>query len=252
MPHDLEGKHHPLAQPDAGGETAPQVGVDPAGCGAEHGLRGRAGAGGEDSRDTRPDRATRFVETTQGVLSYTELAPLLADRVAVVEASILAGDYEKHSLDEWLLLDLHRRICVDLVPEWAGKWRDIEVHVGRLEPPPPFQLPMLMRDYALDLQARWTAATGSPDDLLLELLSFAEGRFLTIHPFRDFNGRTIRLFLVELLRRLDLPEVILAAESEGERQTYFQALEAADKKDWSPLVEIWRKRLETDHLDVFP
>lgn len=246
MPHDLEGKHHPLAESHAGGETAPQVGVDPAGCGAEHGLRGRTSAGGEDSRDTRPDRATRFVETTQGVLSYTELAPLLADRVAVVEASILAGDYEKHPLDEWLLLDLHRRICVDLVPEWAGKWRDIEVHVGRLEPPPPFQLPVLMRDYALDLQERWSAATTSPDDLLLEFLAFAEGRFLTIHPFRDFNGRTIRLFLVELLQRLDLPEVILAAESEGERQTYFQALEAADKLDWGPLVEIWRRRLEPD------
>ena len=64
MPHDLEGKHHPLAEPHAGGETAPQVGVDPAGCGAEHGLRGRTSAGGEDSRDTRPDRATRLVETS--------------------------------------------------------------------------------------------------------------------------------------------------------------------------------------------
>lgn len=103
-----------------------------------------------------------------------------------------------------------------------------------------------MRDYALDLQARWSAATTGPDDLLLELLAFAEGRFLTIHPFRDFNGRTIRLFLVELLQRLDLPEVILAAESEGERQTYFQALEAADELDWSPLVEIWRRRLGAD------
>ena len=102
---------------------------------------------------------------------------------------------------------------------------------------------MLMRDYALDLQARWTAATGNPDDLLLELLAFAEGRFLTIHPFRDFNGRTIRLFLVELLHRLDLPEVVLAAESGIERQAYFSALEAADRLDWSPLVEIWRKRL---------
>ncbi len=35
-------------------------------------------------------------------------------------------------------------------------------------------------------------------------LFFAEERFLTIHPFRDFNGRAIRLLLTELLRRLDL------------------------------------------------
>jgi CRISPR-associated endonuclease/helicase Cas3 len=243
MNHDREGKHRPLAQPAAGGEAAPPLGGDPAESGAEHGLRGGTSDGGEDSRGTRPERATRFIETTQGVLSCSELAPLLADRVAAVEESIAQGGYAEHPLDEWLILDLHRRICGDLVPEWAGKWRDIEVRVGRLEPPPPFQLPMLMRDYGLDLQARWPEALGGDVDRLLEFMAFAEGRFLTIHPFRDFNGRTIRLFLSELLRRLDLPEVNLAPEPEQERQRYFTALAAADALDWEPLMTLWNERL---------
>ena len=228
MNHDREGEHHPLAQPVDGGEAAPQAGSDPAEGSSEHGLRGGASVGGEDSRGTRPERATRFVETAQGVLSYAELAPLLADRVAAVEQGIAEGKYQEHPLDEWLLLDLHRRTCGDLVPEWAGMWRDIEVTVGRLHPPLPFQLPMLMRDYALDLQARWEGASVDMGELMLEFLAFAEGRFLTIHPFRDFNGRTIRLFLSELLRRLDLPEVDLAPEANEERAAYFTALEAAD------------------------
>jgi CRISPR-associated endonuclease/helicase Cas3 len=163
--------------------------------------------------------------------------------VTVVEAAILSGDYAARPLDDELLLDIHRRLCADLVPAWAGKWRDIEVRVGRLEPPPPFQLPMLMRDYGLDLQARWTAAAAELSELTLEFLAFAEGRFLTIHPFRDFNGRTIRLFLTELRRRLDLPHVELAAEAGEERHRYFTALEAADRLDWQPLVELWRTRL---------
>jgi len=244
MNHDREGEHHPLARPTAGGEAAPQLGGDPAGCGAEHGLRAGAGGGGEDTRDTRPDHATRFVETTQGILSYAELAPLLAERVTVVEAAILAGEYAAQPLDEALVLELHRRTCVDLVPEWAGKWRDIEVTVGRLKPALPFQLPMLMRDYAMDLQARWQAAEAEFSDLTLELLAYAEGRFLTIHPFRDFNGRTIRLFLTELRRRLDLPRVELAPESDAERAAYFAALESADAHDWQPLTAIWNARFQ--------
>jgi CRISPR-associated endonuclease/helicase Cas3 len=245
MSDELEGQHQPLARSDARGEAAPSLAGDSAERGAEHGLRAGAGAGDPDRRDTRPDRATRFVETTLGTLSYAELAPFLADRVTAVEAAIQSGEYAAHPLDEWLILDLHRRVCADLVPEWAGKWRDIEVRVGRLEPPPPFQLPMLMRDYALDLQARWTAAvTGSMADTL-EFLAFAEGRFLTIHPFRDFNGRTVRLFLTELLRRLDLPVVDLAPEADEARQRYFLALEAADAFDWQPLAEIWNARLST-------
>ncbi len=77
----------------------------------------------------------------------------------------------------------------------------------------------------------------------------AEGRFLTIHPFRDFNGRTIRLFLSELLRRLDLPEVDLAPESDEDRQRYFSALEAADERDWQPLMAVWNARLTTSEQD---
>jgi CRISPR-associated endonuclease/helicase Cas3 len=165
--------------------------------------------------------------------------------VTTVEAAIQSDEYALHPLDDWLIRDLHRRICADLVPDWAGKWRDIEVRVGRLEPPAPYQLPMLMRDYALDLQARWEAAvTGSSSDTL-EFLAFAEGRFLTMHPFRDFNGRTVRLFLSELLRRLDLPAVELAPEAEEARQSYFRALEAADVFDWQPLCEIWDARLSS-------
>lgn len=165
--------------------------------------------------------------------------------MTVVEAAILAGWYAEHPLDEWLILDLHRRLCADLVPKWAGKWRDVEITVGRLKPALPFQLPMLTRDYGLDLQARWPEAQNGPLERMLEFLAFAEGRFLTIHPFRDFNGRTVRLLLVELLRRLDLPRVTLAPESEAERQRYFAALEAADVHDWRPLMDLWDDRLQS-------
>jgi hypothetical protein len=92
-------------------------------------------------------------------------------------------------------------------------------------------------------EARWQAAAAEFSDLTLEFLAYAEGRFLTIHPFRDFNGRTIRLFLTELLRRLDLPRVELAPESEAGRSAYFAALEAADALDWQPLMSLWNERL---------
>lgn len=82
-------------------------------------------------------------------------------------------------------------------------------------------------------------------ELMLEFLAFVEGLFLTIHPFRDFTGRTIRLFLSELLRRLDLPEVDLAPEAGKERAAYFTALEVADVLDWGPLTAVWNNRLAT-------
>jgi len=241
--HDLAGERPPMAGASSGAQAPDSLGSDRAGCGREHGLREGTRLGGEDSRSTRPDRATRYVETVYGVLSYSELAPLLSDRVIALEADLLKGALAEVPIGEPLVLDIHQRIAGDLVLHWAGRWRDIEVTVGAIKPPPPFRVPILMRDYMLDLKSRWSGAMEDKGELLLELLAFAEGRFLTIHPFRDFNGRTIRVFLIELLRRLDLPRVQLAPQTDSGREEYFAALEAADHHDWRPLTVIWQRRL---------
>ncbi len=243
MTNELDRKRQLLAATPGGGKTPAPMEGDPSRCGPEHGVREGAGGDPPPARDTRPDRATRFIETALGTLSYSELAPILAEQVLRVEARIYGRDFEDRNLNEHLLSELHGLICADLVPDWAGKWRAIEVRVGNLEPPLPHNIPVLMRNYGADLSARWPDASTGLSHLTLECLAFAEGRFLTIHPFTDFNGRTIRLFLLEILRRLDLPRVVLAPESEAERQSYFQALEAADRADWQPLASIWETRL---------
>ncbi len=189
----------------------------------------------------RPDASTRWLETSQGVLSYTELAPLLAERVLRVQQRIEAEAYGDRPLDEDLLRALHGEFCGDLVPEWAGRWRAIGVRVGAHEPVAPHLLPVEMRNYALDLQARLAAAP-TPDEWP-EHLAFAEGRLLTLHPFADFNGRVTRLWLSEMLRRADLPPVELAATGPEAVRGYLAALRAADGRDFRPLVEIWRGRL---------
>jgi fido (protein-threonine AMPylation protein) len=71
--------------------------------------------------------------------------------VAHAEAALYSGAWADHPLDESLLLDLHARICGDLVPDWAGRWRAVEVRVGRLEPPAPHRIAEEMRHYAADL-----------------------------------------------------------------------------------------------------
>jgi CRISPR-associated endonuclease/helicase Cas3 len=196
----------------------------------------------EDS--TQPPDATRYIETTRGVLSYSQLAPLLAERVLKVQQDIEDNVFADRTLDESLLLDLHRGICGDLTPGWAGRFRDADVRVGEHHPPPPYRVPQFMHDYFSDLNARLAALAGGNDPLLPECLAFAEGRLLSIHPFADFNGRATRLFLAELSRRLDLPAVELAPTDAAKRAQYLKAIRAADQLNWQPLAERWRERLE--------
>ena len=186
--------------------------------------------------------------TPLGVLSVAELAPHLARRVLLVEIEIWQGRFAERVLDEALILDLHRRICGELVPEIAGRWRRVNVSVGSHEAPSFVRVGPLMRDYVLDLQARSSKFGDALDDRLLEFLAFAEGRLLSIHPFLDFNGRTTRLLLAELLRRLRLPPVDPTPDGADERERYLMALQAADHADWQPLIVAWINRFEEEAL----
>ncbi len=163
----------------------------------------------------------------------------------MAEVEIAQGVYAADPLDERLVLALHRRICGDLVPAWAGCWRQIEVRVGPHHPPKPWQVPVLMREYALDLECRLRGIGETPNDLWLEFLAFAEGRLLSIHPFNDFNGRVTRLFMDELLRRLDAPDADLSPGPGEPTRRYLEALRAGDAGDWRPLMETWKGRLES-------
>ena len=236
----LDGSDQALAQTPAGGAPPPPPRGDSPPCRQLHGDGGGTGGRGLDSGTIHPSYSgTRYVETPAGILSYRKLAPLLAERVADAELAIADRRFAALPYYE-LLLNLHRRICADLTPEMAGRWRLRDVPVGTSQPPPHWQVPMLMHNYAADLHVR--LANDDSDERLIDDLTFAEGRLLHIHPFEDFNGRVSRLFLVELLYRLELPVIDPAASSPEETGHYFEALRAYDRNDPQMLAAIWRRR----------
>ena len=194
----------------------------------------------------RPHGATRYLETRLGILSYADLAPHLAGRVAVVERAIADGEFRFDSIDEHLIREMHLRICGDLTPAFAGCWRRHDVQVGDHSPPGFFLVSQAMHEYAANLAERVANATAATEESLLELLAYAEGQLLYIHPFEDFNGRVTRLFLIELLYRLELPIINPATAPGEETQTYFTALRAWDRRDPVPLMAIWRARFERE------
>ena len=239
----LERGSRSLASATSGRTAAAASGSDSRASDSEHGDGGGASGRGQDSGTNRPPHsATRYIETSAGILSYSKLAPLLADRVADTQFAI--SNRETGNLPIFdLLLDLHGRICGDLTPDMAKRWRLRNVRVGEHEPPPYWQVPMLMRNYADDLEARLGSLGGGLSERLIDDLAFAEGQFLHIHPFEDFNGRVSRLFLIELLHRLKLPVADPTASSSQTTKQYFDALRAYDQKDFGPLARIWRQRL---------
>ena len=216
-----------------------------------HGLRGRSRRPEDAERVSeeieRYPSTTRFIESSLGIKSYTELAPYLAKGVERVMAQLLQLKPDELTITSEFICKLHKDAFGELFPSWAGSFRDRNVTVSKHAPPPYFEVPVLMRQYCDDLESRLAiiGETPSETNMLLETLSFAEGRLLSIHPFLDFNGRVARMFLFALLYRLDLPPVQLVPDEgkENEKAEYLNALSEADTFNWQPLIDIWHKRL---------
>jgi len=144
--YELDNSHTPVAAPEPRAAAANSPPSPAAQSGAQHGLRRRAGGPADvGSRTRAPHAATRHLDTTLGVLSYSELAQHFARHVEALQNAIAEGEYDQHALDEAQFLDLHRHLCGDLTPDFAGCWRTTDAMVGSHEPPPHYQVGQAMR-----------------------------------------------------------------------------------------------------------
>ena len=189
--------------------------------------------------------STRYVDTAEGIKPYTEVAERLAVSLSNILQQIVASDPSTLTFTpEWLCLR-HRELAGALFPEWAGRFRDRNVQIGRHQPPPFYEVPVHIRLFCDDLAERLRHIQADVPDLqaIAELLAVADGRFQSIHPFRDFNGRVGRVLLVALLHVLGLPPVEIVPSGPEFRQAYFEALNAADQGEYGLLTEMWLRRL---------
>ncbi len=238
------------------GYKRPEKGVSgkDSGLGGDvHGVREGAGEydpsegtsrKGKDS--TRPVDSTRFLETAQGIKTYSEVAEIIAVSVTKTIESIFEQTPEDiHITPDWIC-NLHHDIAAALFPDWSGQFRVVNVKVGTHSPPSFYEVPVLMRLYCEDLAARLLSASVDKDiEKFAETLAFADWRFQWIHPFKDFNGRVGRVILAAVLFILRLPPAETAVVKPKEKDKYLKALRAADAGDLSELTTIWVERLST-------
>lgn len=139
-----------------------------------------------------------------------------------------------------LILDLHR-IGFSELYDWAGKWRTIDVQVGKLNPPTFTKVPNLMYQYADEVDFKLGSTTEK--EALAEIFAYLHHRFVWIHPFNNGNGRTARL-LLDFAALLKGYEPIQLYYRDGKaRSVYIEALRAADNGNYEPLSKLILKEL---------
>ena len=114
-----------------------------------------------------------------------------------------------------------------------GEYRNIGVIITGSEhtPPEPFEVPIKMRELF-----DWIEENENENPIIVSAIAHHE--MVKIHPFKDGNGRTARLFLNLILLKKGYPICNIRRD---ERPDYYNALSIADEGEYEPIVEVITK-----------
>lgn len=147
---------------------------------------------------------------------------------------IVKDDYTLRAID---ILSLHGLVLRSIEDDFAGRIRNAGVRISgaNFVPPNASKVSDLL-DELIDF------VNNNPLNLNeIELAAVFHHKMVWIHPFFDGNGRTVRLAMNLLLMRRGFPPAIIL---KNDRKKYYEALNKANKGDYSKLILLMCQALE--------
>lgn len=198
---------------------------------------------------TKPKGVTSYKETAFGVIPRTKLIQFEIE--GTKKGLEYLHDLIKHHTDVHvtpsLVCKLHGLAFGWIFPDWAGKYRKIQVTFSGKVAPSFYRVPELVINLCDDLEERLKHLPKSESEYFIvkvvELLAWFQHSFVCIHPFQDYNGRMARMLTIFILLKCNLPPVELKAETRADRKQYLTALQKADCGDYSSLENLISKVL---------
>jgi len=127
--------------------------------------------------------------------------------------------------------------------DWAGRWRTVWISKPGITWPPPDFLDRAMGEYQRTILAPRSADAIRDDPTYCEAAAAIQGEFLTIHPFREGNARTIKL-LTDLLAVQTGRPLLAYDHSPSGVDAYIAAAKKAFERDYSGLTMLIAAALE--------
>lgn len=188
--------------------------------------------------------ATSFKDTIFGILPREKILKLetQGNKKGLEFISTLGNVASKKEIAIPLILKLHKVSYAWIFPKWAGKFRTINVTYSGKEAIEYYKVREAITNLCLDLKTRIKHLPSKDNDQyiieIIRLLAWFQHRFVQIHPFNDYNGRTARMLTTFLLIKFNLHPSEIKADTKKDRKAYIKALQNADEGDYSALENL--------------
>ena len=153
------------------------------------------------------------------------------EQLNILQGEAWADKQRKEILSEAFVRQLHKQMFGDTW-RWAGQFRKSDKNIGVDWLKISVELRKLLGDVAAQIEH-----TSYPPD---EVAARFHHRLVAIHPFPNGNGRHARLMADLLAERLGQSRFTWGSRSlvdaSATRQAYITALQAADARNYTPLL----------------
>jgi len=197
-----------------------------------------------------PKGSTSYKDTKFGIIPRSKLVKLEIEGVKKGLEFIykLSVKNKKTKITPELIKKIHRISFGWIFPKWAGKFRTIQVTFSEKEAPSYFKINELVINLCLDLNEQIKhlpiETSGKYLSEIIKLLAQFQHRFVFIHPFNDYSGRTARLLTTLLLLNFRLPLIEIKSSTKLDRKKYIRAMQEADEGNYSNLEKLIATALE--------
>lgn len=204
---------------------------------------------------TKPKGATSYKETALGIIPRLKLLKLEVEGTKI-GLEFIADSVQKNKqakITPEFICKLHEVAYGRIFPQWAGKYRTIQVAFSGKEGPSYFQIPELVNALCEDLAERLRHFPKPKAEEytteIIRLLAWFQHRFVFIHPFQDYNGRAARMLTSLILLHLNLPTIEIKVDNITDRKRYLKAMQQADQANYVLLEKIISQSL-TEALET--
>lgn len=132
----------------------------------------------------------------------------------------------------------HARWLGDLY-DWAGRYRNVNMSKDGFPFAAARLVPSLMADYSRNVLTLRTPCSGMDEATLVRALAYTHAEYILVHPFREGNGRLVRLLNTMMALQAGWPLLDFDGLRGEAKRRYIAAIHAAQGNDYRPLEHIF-------------
>tara|TARA_R110002124_G_scaffold183735_3_gene351189 strand:+ start:1438 stop:2022 length:585 start_codon:yes stop_codon:yes gene_type:complete len=175
-------------------------------------------------------------------LGLTDLLKIAEEEYrGFLRAEIKFGsELDEITVFDWKLISSIHKVAFDHLYEFAGKLRTVNMSKDGFMFPAAKFLPVIIREFEVEFLSAKPEQLDSYEELI-QLAAPIHSELLYLHPFREGNGRTARLFADLMAIKTGFEKFNFEKINEKRMPEYIKAVQFASDKNYQPMIDLFKK-----------